>query len=311
VLGRLLALSVLSIQFSGCASLDISLPAVVDAPTGLSLPGKVVWHDLITHTPEESRRFYETLFGWEFENVGVKVGSFRSVNYALIRHEGRLIGGMVDANLLGRREPEKLSQWVVVMSVPDVDAAVAEVAAQGGAVRHAPVDLDSRGRLAMIEDAFGADLALLQTRGGDPADTPLTIGSFLWDEVWTDDLDGTTNFYAKLTGLEPDDKANAQGGSYRLLSSAETPRVGVLATPLPDLPSTWVSYVRVADADRITERVPALGGHVLIDVTQRDAGGEAALIADPSGAAIAIQTWTQRTAAADPATHFASDQFGN
>ncbi len=279
----------------GCASVNISLPAVVENPTALSLPGKVVWHDLITHKPAASRRFYESLFGWQFEDVGVKLGPLRSVNYTLIRHEGRLIGGMVDANLLGRSDADKLSQWVVVLSVEDVDAAVATVASQGGTVRHGPVDLDARGRLAMIEDANGAELALLQTRDGDPADAPLTIGSFLWDEVWTNDPDASSTFYQDLTGLQPGERIEAQGAAYRLLASGNTPRMGILQSPLPELPSLWVSYIRVADADAITARVEDLGGRVLIDVTQRNVGGEAALIADPSGAGIAIQTWTPRS----------------
>jgi len=286
---------ILLVTLFGCASANISLPAVVETPTALSLPGKVVWHDLITHKPEESRRFYESLFGWQFEDVGVKLGPFRSVNYTLIRHEGRLIGGMVDANLLGRRDADKLSQWVVVLSVDDVDAAVATVAAQGGTVRHTPVDLDARGRLAMIEDANGAELALLQTRDGDPPDAPLTIGNFLWDEVWSNDPDASSNFYQGLTGLQAASPAEMPAGAYRLLASGDTPRVGILQSPLPELPAMWVSYVHVADADAITERVAELGGRVLIDVTQRDVGGEAALIADPSGAGIAIQTWTPRS----------------
>lgn len=263
---------------------------MVEQPTGLSLPGKVVWRDLITHKPQESRRFYEGLFGWQFEDVGVQVGPFRSVNYTLIRHEGLLIGGMVDANLLGRADADKISQWVVVMSVKDVDAAVTTAAAEGGTVRHLPVDLDSRGRLAIIEDAQGAELALLQTRDGDPADAPLGIGNFLWDEVWSSDPTGSVSFYQKLAGLQ-----KAESGNYLVLNSGDTPRVGVLPTPLPELPSTWVSYVRVADADAITAKVEALGGQVIIGVTQRDVGGEAALIVDPSGAGIAIQTWTPRS----------------
>lgn len=289
---RILFFCLVVVTLFGCASANISLPAVVEQPTELSLPGKVVWRDLITHKPEESRRFYEGLFGWDFEDVGVKVGPFRSVNYTLIRHEGLLIGGMVDANLLGRGDADQISQWVVVMSVKDVDAAVATAAAEGGTVRHLPVDLDTRGRLAIIEDAQGAELALLQTRDGDPPDAPLGIGNFLWDEVWSSDPEGSVGFYQKLTGLKQVESDDMQIGDYLLLASGDTPRVGVLPTPLPELPSTWVSYVRVVDADAITAKVEALGGQVIIGVTQRDIGGEAALIVDPSGAGIAIQTWT-------------------
>ena len=35
----------------------------------------------------------------------------------------------------------------------------------------------------------GALLALLQTRDGDPADREAEIGDFLWDELWTTDVD--------------------------------------------------------------------------------------------------------------------------
>jgi predicted enzyme related to lactoylglutathione lyase len=285
-------------SLSGCAAVNVSLPAVVESPTGMSLPGKVVWHDLITHKPQESQQFYESLFGWQFEDVGVNLGPFRSVNYTLIRHEGLLIGGMIDANLLGRRNAAELSQWVVVMAVNDVDAAAATVAQQGGIVRHAPVDLDERGRLAIIEDAQGAELALLQTRDGDPSDAPLGIGHFLWDEVWSNDPDASSEFYRQLTGLQTAEYGNMPDGAYQLLTSGDTPRMGLLQTPLPELPATWVSYVRVADADAITAQVKALGGQVIIGVTQRDVGGEAALIVDPSGAGIAIQTWTPPTQSA-------------
>ena len=128
----------------------------------------------------------------------------------------------------------------------------------------------------------------------DPGEghAPLTIGTFLWDEVWTNNPDASATFYQGLTGLQAGEFVRTQGNAYRLLTSGDTPRIGILQSPLPELPSVWVSYVRVADAHAITAEVEGLGGRVLIDVTQRDVGGEAALIMDPSGAGIAIQTWT-------------------
>jgi predicted enzyme related to lactoylglutathione lyase len=82
-----------------------------------------------------------------------------------------------------------------------------------------------------------------------------------------------------------------------------TPRAGVLPTPLKGLPSTWTSYVRVADVRAITAQVQALGGRVLVDARERKVGGEAALIAGPSGAVIALQTWTPRQDARAADTH--------
>ena len=53
----------------------------------------------------------------------------------------------------------------------------------------------------------------------------------------------------------------------------------------------WINYLWVADPAVITARVPALGGTVIVDAQPRRIGGNAALIAGPSGAGIALQTW--------------------
>ena len=41
----------------GCAAVAVDLPSITDAPTSERFQGKVIWHDLLTHTPEESKRF--------------------------------------------------------------------------------------------------------------------------------------------------------------------------------------------------------------------------------------------------------------
>jgi predicted enzyme related to lactoylglutathione lyase len=140
---------------AACAAVSPALPPVADAATGLSLPGKVVWHDLITHTPDESRTFYQTLFGWDFERVGVSLGGRSDLAYWLIRHDGRLLGGMVDGRQFGDAAPEKLSQWLVVMSVADIDSATQNVRSSGGVVRRGPVDVQARGEVSVVEDVMG------------------------------------------------------------------------------------------------------------------------------------------------------------
>ena len=100
---------------AGCTTMSLDLPAVTDAPSGMRFAGRVVWHDLLSNDPEGSRRFYSELFGWEFERPGIDVGFGDGGGYLLIRHDGELIGGMVDARLLGR--DENISQWITVISV--------------------------------------------------------------------------------------------------------------------------------------------------------------------------------------------------
>jgi predicted enzyme related to lactoylglutathione lyase len=282
-------------MIQGCATSQPRLPSVTEAPTGYRETGKIIWHDLITHTPEASKRFYQELFGWEFEDLGLDFGFGRTVNYTLIRNRGELVGGMVDANLLGRPDPEQLSQWVVAMSVDDLDAAVATAMEGGGKVLTPPTDVAERGRIALIEDDQGAALALLQTRDGDPVDGDFRLGGFLWDEVWTGNIESAIAFYSRLAKLEVSTFALANGTSYRYMASAGSARFGFLQTPIEDLSPTWTSYLRVEEPADIVARVVGLGGRVLVPLRSRGEGEQAALLAGPSGAGIAIQTWSDRT----------------
>ena len=281
------------VLIAACATINLDLPSVTESPTGERLSGKVIWHDLLTHDPDGSQRFYEALFGWNFESVGSAAGLGSNAAYRLIRHNGRLIGGMIDTLALNNRAD--ISQWVVSMSVADIDAAVTAFAADGGKVITPPTDLQRRGRFAVVRDAEGALLALLQTRDGDPADREPEVGGFLWDELWTTDVERATTFYEDIGGLEAAtvdvDEDRESGARYRLLKGGDTPRVGIMPGPLQGLDPVWVSYLRVTSPAAITARVGELGGLVIVEARPRPLGGEVAFIAGPSGAGIALQTW--------------------
>lgn len=279
--------------FASCATVNIDLPAVTESPGGERLPGKIIWRDLLTNDPAASQKFYGALFGWEFDSIGSAAGLSKDSAYTLIRHEGRLIGGMIDTLALNNRAD--ISQWVISMSVSDIDAAVAAFAAGGGNVIAPPTDLQRRGRVAVVRDKEGALLALLQTVAGDPADRQPELGDFLWDELWTTNVDGATTFYENLTGLEMAtwdvDENQESGATYRLLQAGEAARVGIMPNPLNDLGPVWVSYIRVNSPASIASRVAEFGGRVIVEAQPRPLGGEVAFIAGPSGAGIALQTW--------------------
>jgi predicted enzyme related to lactoylglutathione lyase len=278
---------------AACAAIDVNLPSVTDEPTGERLPGKIIWRDLLTHDSRASQEFYGELFGWEFENVGSASGLNSNSAYTLIRHNGNLIGGMIDTVALNNRND--ISQWVVLMSVDDVNAAVATVAERGGEVLTPPTNLQQRGTVAVVRDAEGALLGLLQTRDGDPADRDPDVDSFLWDELWTTDVANASAFYGEVAGLEADewdvDENQESGATYRLLKAGETPRVGIMPNPLEGLQPVWVSYLRVDSPAAIAARVADLGGRVIVEAQPRPLGGEVAFVAGPSGAGIALQTW--------------------
>ena len=290
---RFVLLSLLALFAAACASLDISLPSITESPTGERLPGKIVWRDLLTNDPAASQRFYGELFGWEFETVGTASNLRSNSDYTLIRHNGKLIGGMIDTLALNNRDD--ISQWVVLMAVEDLDTRVAAVTASGGEIIAPPTDLQDRGRLALVRDAEGALLGLLETRDGDPRDSDPEFGGFLWDELWTTDMQNAAAFYNKVAGLTADtidlDANQDTAPAYHVLKAGETPRVGIMPVPLDGLDPVWVSYIRVADPAAITSQVPGLGGRVIVEAGPRPLGGEVAFVAGPSGAGIALQTW--------------------
>ncbi len=185
---------------TACSTLNFDLPAVTPAPTGASLPGKIIWHDLLTEDIDASRRFYGELFGWEFDPMPLTLGVGKSSQYLLIRHKGKLIGGMVDVSNVGT--DLNSSQWVVVMAVTDLDATVTGISGAGGKVLTPPTDLNERGRIAVVTDQAGALFAVLQTRDGDPLDASADIGEFMWDEVWTPDIERSAAFYQAIAPFE-------------------------------------------------------------------------------------------------------------
>ena len=266
------------------------VPAITDKPTGSHYDGRIVWHDLLTTTPAESRKFYGELFGWEFERPGMSIGIGDVDSYMLIRHDGELIGGMLDANIMNREN--NISQWVTVMSTGDLSAAVERVIVNGGEILTPPTDVGSRGTLAVVAGPDKAIIALVQTRDGDPAEREPVVDGWLWNELWTNDVEGATGFYQAVAGFEIEDHA-VQGvdHDYRVLKSGDSPRAAIMPNPFEREVPVWVNYIRVDDPAAITARVEELGGIVIIDASARALGGEVAFVAGPSGAGVALQTW--------------------
>ena len=288
---RLSPVLVLVLLLGACAA-QFSVPPVTDSATGKYLPGKIIWHDLLTDTPGLTEVFYSELFGWEFRALADK-----SVNYKMIYLGGRMIGGMVDQNRLPNKKD--ISQWVIGLSVVDVEQATRVLAKAGGSVFTAPTSLGDRGEIAIVADQQGAILALLQTRDGDPVDIQkaTALGGFLWDELWAADVGEATTFYGQLAKYSVEEEI--LGGDeapveYRILKAQGKPRAGIRLNPVEGLSPMWVSYLRVLDEqalDKILARVEPLGGRILVPATPRPSGGMVAVIAGPSGAGIALQTW--------------------
>jgi uncharacterized protein len=110
---------------------------------------------------DRAQRFYEAVFGWTF--AGVEGSTFR-----LIRTGA---GPGIDGGMMQRRGPspqggEPLNSWVCTLDVDDVDAYVAGVEANGGALALPRMAIPNVGWLAYVKDSEGNILGMMQL---DPA----------------------------------------------------------------------------------------------------------------------------------------------
>lgn len=277
---RFAAVALLASLSHGCGA--AKQPAITESPTGIELPGKFVWHDLLTGDPAAAQRFYSGLFGWEFRQSDAEA-------YIVVTQAGRPIGGIVDTR--GGKAERVPAQWLGSISVPDVDSAVTVVKAAGGKLHWGPKRLGPRGDVALVADAQNAPFVVMRAPQGDPPDTaPVSVNSWLWNELWTPEPEAAARFYEKLARYRVTTK---EGGNrvYLVLEVDGQPRAGVTRLVTTEVKPNWLPYVRVADVHATVRQVEPLGGRVLIAPTPNIRDGRVALIQDPTGAAVAIQEW--------------------
>lgn len=271
---------------SGCAPATVSLPAITPGPEGSHLPGKVVWRDLLTTDLPAAQRFYGELFGWEFTAGGPD-------GYVLATLDGRPVAGLASADEV--EGGVNVSQWISSVSSLDVDAAADRAEVLGATIHRTPRDVGERGRVAVLSDPQGALFALVLTPGGDPPDREPALNEWLWTELWTRDVEAATRFYGEILGYRRttlDNEVLSKG--YVAFERAGAPRAGLLEYQAEGVRPNWLPYVRVSDAREAARRAETLGGRVLIPPSDELRDGTVALIADPSGGAVAVQEWNPR-----------------
>jgi len=265
---------------AGC-SRSITLPPIVEE-SGPQIPGKFVWHNLVTGDGEAARKFYGGLFGWEFD---VKDDG----RYSVITYQGRNLGGILDTSKEGN--VPKAGHWLSAMSVRDIDASLSAVDEAGGKQLEAPVDVSGVGRVVTVEDADGAVLHLLSSPRGDPPDVEPAIHTWLWHELLSNHADRALEFYETAFGYRIEPLKKNPSSEYRVLWSAGEARAGILENPFEKSRSAWIPYVRVEDPAALAKRVPELGGRVVVAPRPEVRDGTLALVLDPSGAPVALQKW--------------------
>lgn len=111
---------------------------------------------------------------------------------------------------------------------------------------------------------------------------------FVHVELQTKDLPKAKDFYAKLFGWKLEDVSMPAGGSYTMINVGEGTGGGMMASPDPAAPPQWLAYVGVDDVRAATAKARELGATVCQDVMEVGEYGWMSVIADPTGAALAM-----------------------
>ena len=128
-------------------------------------------------------------------------------------------------------------------------------------------------------------------------------GTFGWNEMMSSDMEGAKKFYTSVLGWEaydvqmgdPTSPAKEGEASYTLWKIGDREVGGAMKLEGPDMknvPQHWMSYVNVADVDKVVEKVLANGGKVVAGPMDIESVGRFHIISDPQGAVLGLGTST-------------------
>ena len=248
--------------------------------------GSFIWYELMTPDPHAAKAFYERVADWTIE-----AEPSGAIDYRMITATGGNVGGVL------RLTPEMITGgatagWLGYLSVVDVDAAVAQVQAAGGAVHMPAHDLPGVGRFALVGDPQGAPFYLMRpapNEGAPPSSVfaPGQLGHIAWNELSTNDQPGAISFYGALLGWTFNERLSmGPAGDYVFFQLGETRLGGVM--PQPEVRPGWSIYIQVRDVAAAAEAIRAGGGTVLAGPMPVPTGGQAVFGRDPQGAVFGV-----------------------
>ncbi|MCC6803452.1 MAG: VOC family protein [Anaerolineae bacterium] len=113
--------------------------------------GKIIWTDLTVPNADEVRGFYAAVTGWKPEHV--EMG-----DYNMLATDGTPSAGVCRADGVNANLPP---QWLIYITVADLDASIAECQRLGGSIIDGPRAAGNN-RMCVIRDPVGAVAALYE-----------------------------------------------------------------------------------------------------------------------------------------------------
>lgn len=242
-------------------------------------PGTFSWVELFTPDPDDAKRFYGELFGWQTD--ASEVATLDGMAVAGIKEQPER-----------QREAGVPPQWFNYVTVASADETTARVDELGGQVHAGPTDVDGIARVAIVGDPTGAMLGLWEPLGSIGAERVNEVGCLTSNELGTDDAAAASAFYEGLFGWSISQVGGDEGPPYWLIAhdGAMEGRNGGIRQHGPgeeDLSPSWGPYFTTASIEDTLERAGELGGGTVTGATEIPAG-RFAVLRDPQGGGFSI-----------------------
>jgi predicted enzyme related to lactoylglutathione lyase len=248
--------------------------------------GTLCWFECGSTDVEAAKKFYTGLFGWN--SVDVPMPGDGGGHYTLLKIGDDDIAGLYP--LVGPQFEGVPSHWATYVAVDDADASNTRALSLGAKSVLPPMDVPGVGRIAMVTDPTGANIAMFQAgeHCGSPEMGPKP-GTFGWSELATRDTKAAGVFYSELFGWNQ--KSSEAGPmEYTEFQVAGTSIGGMMAMTDQhgDAPAHWLPYVMVEDCNASAAKAGELGAQTFVPPMDIPNVGRFAVFADPAGAVLAV-----------------------
>ncbi len=121
--------------------------------------GMIGWIDLTVPNATKVRNFYESVVGWEHQDVSM--GDYNDFSMFVPGSEQAMAGICHNRGA----NADLPAQWLMYINVADLDKSIAQCEKLGGKVVAGPKDFGPEARYCVIQDPAGAHVALFCEQG--------------------------------------------------------------------------------------------------------------------------------------------------
>jgi predicted enzyme related to lactoylglutathione lyase len=256
--------------------------------------GEPCWADAVAPDMEAAKRFYGVVLGWTFADPEFALG-----DYTICLKNDQPVAALTPPRSTDGRPPA----WNTYLKTSDARTTAERIEAAGGSLLSAPVEFPGGSRILFALDPGGAAFGAWEPGSMTGSQLYGEPGAIVWAEVNTHDPAEVDVFYGRLFGVEavawsdipeefpgdaPPEQTSMDYVVYK--GAASGPMLcgrSTMTADFGDVPSHWMIFFNVEDADSAAARVAAGGGRVAMAPFDTPYG-RMTVVADPNGAVLGL-----------------------